>query len=81
MSRYTHMCLNLEGFLSHTPFPRGYVGVFKHDDGRQMTPAEARETMFAELRKGHRVIPCAPCDNFDYQTGCLGHDEPPGSEQ
>ena len=74
MSRVTHCCLDLEGFLSTTRFPRGYVGVFRHDDGRPMSPQEARSTMFDQLRMGRKVIPVGPvCEGFSYQTGCPGH--------
>lgn len=27
------------------------------------------------LNKGHRVIPIGHCPDFDYQTGCPGHDQ------
>lgn len=76
-----HCCLNVRGFLSNTRFPSGYVGVFKHDDGRPMSPAEARETLYDELAKGHEVIPCVSadqCPGFDFTGGgCPGHPDQP----
>ena len=70
-----HCCMDIEGFLTNTNFPRGFVGLLKHDDGRPMTPEEARTELFAQLRQGKRVIPMGPCDGFDFQTGCPGHEE------
>lgn len=49
--------------------------MFKHEDGRSMTPEEARDQLYDELAKGHEVIPFGPCDNFDYKTGCRGHEK------
>lgn len=72
----THMCLDIEGFLSNARFPDKFKGMFKHDDGSPMSPADARAELFACLRKGWRVIPLGACDNFDYQTGCRGHRGP-----
>ena len=76
MDRMFHLCMDLEGFIRNTKFPSGYKGVFTHDDGRQMSPVEARDQLRVYLLKGWRVIPTGKCDNFDYQTGCQGHDEP-----
>jgi hypothetical protein len=69
-----HMRMNLRGFLRNTPFPRGFVGVFQHDDGRSMTPNEAHDEVCDHIAKGHNFIPLGTCDNFDYvEHGCLGH--------
>lgn len=75
MTRW-HMCLNVRGFLRNQRFPRGYRGVFRHDDGRIMTPDEARNHLFDELARGHELIPIGDCDNFDHSTngGCRGHE-------
>ena len=73
-----HMKLNIRGFIRNSRFPQDY-GVFEHDDGRAMTPAEAQDMLLDELAKGHTVIPCGKCNNFDYSGGgCQGHrdDEP-----
>ena len=69
--------MDIEGFMRNAKFPRDYRRMFKHDDGRPMTPDEARSQLFAELRQGRRVIPMGDCDNFDYQTGCKGHPATP----
>lgn len=77
MTRW-HMCLNVRGFLRNHRFPRGYRGVFRHDDGRLMTPDEARNHLLDELARGHELIPVGACDDFDYSAGggCRGHDIP-----
>jgi hypothetical protein len=77
MSGMTHMCLDIEGWLTNHPKDRDYVGMFKHDDGRSMSPQEARAELFRQLRLGRRVIPMSICDNFDYQNGCQGHSDAP----
>lgn len=73
MSRSYHLCLDLRGAL-HNWSDREMKGVFKHDDGRVMTIREAKDALMDEIAKGRKVIPCSPCDNFDYQRGCQGHD-------
>lgn len=69
-----HMCLDVRGFLKNSK-KRDYKGMFKHDDGRTMTPDEAKDALLDELAKGHVVIPFGkPCDGFDYSGGgCPGH--------
>jgi hypothetical protein len=80
MSRTIHMCMDIEGFLNNARFPSSFEGMFKHDDGRPMTPQEARSELFEQLRMGRRVIQMCPCEGFDYQTGCPGHEESPSSD-
>lgn len=53
---------------------RQFEGLFKKDDGTLMTAREARAALLDELSKGHEVIPIGECDNFDYKTGCRGHE-------
>ena len=69
-----HMCLSVRGALMNWS-DRQFDGVFTHDDGRSMTPMEAKAALLDELAKGHEVIPCGPvCDGFDYGGGgCPGH--------
>ncbi|SEO65825.1 hypothetical protein SAMN05216316_0728 [Nitrosovibrio sp. Nv6] len=74
MGKSYHMCLDVRGALTNWS-DRNFRGVFTHDDGRKMTPAEAKSNLLDELSKGHEVIPCGKCDNFDFSgEGCLGHD-------
>jgi hypothetical protein len=67
-----HLCLDIRGALNN-----GRTDGFRHDDGRPMTKQEGRDALYDELAKGRRMIPLGECDNFDYQKGCLGHEEPP----
>lgn len=76
MSRILHMALDIEGFLSNSTYPRDFQRMFKHDDGRSMTPQEARAELFRQIRMGRRLLPMTTaCEGFDYDTGCPGHDE------
>ena len=73
-----HMSVDLRGMLRNGLYKNGGL---QHDDGREMTPDEAFDAICDEIAKGRRVIPLGQCDNFDYQTGCLGHaDQPPVSQ-
>jgi len=78
MTRSYHMCLDIRGALLNWK-NRDFRTLFKHDDGRRMTAAEARLALMEELAKGRKVIPCGECSNFDYQTGCQGHETQEGS--
>jgi hypothetical protein len=66
-----HMAVDVRGML--TKPLRQFKGMLKHDDGRTMTPHEAREALLDELSKGRDFLPYGKCDNFDYKSGCLGH--------
>ena len=68
-----HIGLDIRGCLLNWS-DRQMRGVITHDDGRAMTSVEARMALMDELAKGRKVIPCSPCDNWDYQTGCKGHE-------
>jgi hypothetical protein len=45
-------------------------------DGTRYTVDELRDALMDELSKGHEKIPTGDCDNFDYKTGCRGHEKP-----
>lgn len=70
-----HLCMDLRGFLKGARFPREYRGAFRDDDGRLLTPEEARDRLIDELAKGTRFLPVGTCDNFDPKWGCLGHED------
>jgi hypothetical protein len=71
--RSFHMCLDVRGALTNWK-NKDFRGMFKHDDGRKMTTAEAKAELLEELSKGHNFIPFGKCDNFDHKEhGCLGH--------
>lgn len=66
-----HLALNVKGLIDKPK--RQYQGLFAHDDGRPMTPDEAKRYLLDELAKGHDLVPYGRCDNFDPKKGCLGH--------
>lgn len=47
---------------------------FTKPDGSTFTANELKDAFLEELAKGHEVIPIGKCDNFDYKTGCCGHE-------
>ena len=69
---HIHICLDVKGFLKNAP-KRQYRGMFLHDDGRQMTPEEAKDHLLDALAQGNEFLPFGKCDNFDPKSGCLGH--------
>ena len=71
-----HLCIDLRGALKHFR-PKEWRGVMSGTDGHLMTPDEVKSYFLDRLAEGKRVIPCGPCDGFDYQTGCPGHPAPP----
>jgi hypothetical protein len=75
-----HLCLDLRGALMNWS-DRQFKGAFTHDDGRKMTAREAKLALMEEIAKGRKVIPCAPCNNFDYERGCMGHRRPVPEEE
>jgi len=68
-----HMCLDIEGALNWTK-NNNKKSFANHDDGRPMTNRELRQHLMDSAFEGKRVLPMGECDNFDYQTGCRGHD-------
>ncbi|WP_321895971.1 hypothetical protein [Paraburkholderia heleia] len=71
--RSFHMCLDVRGALTNWS-KRDFRNMFKHDDGRTMTPDEAKAELLEQLSQGHNLIPFGKCDNFDHKEhGCLGH--------
>lgn len=69
-----HMCANIRGMLRNHSRKGSLKNVFTDDNGHKLSDEEAREYLYDCLSKGWKVIPMADCDNFDYQTGCKGHD-------
>lgn len=70
-----HLCLCVRGALK---WPKSKLkNMFTKDNGQTATPDEAKEILLDELSKGHEVIPFSQCDNFDFKTGCKGHEDKP----
>ena len=76
MSKMYHLAVDIRGFLLNNKRDRDFKGVFTHDNGQPMSADQARNALMDELAKGHKVIPTCPCEGFDYQHGCPGHDVP-----
>lgn len=67
-----HCCLSIEGAIKNAKDLKGCITL---DNGQVlMTVKEIRDFMKFQLAMGRRVLPCGDCDNFDYQTGCKGHE-------
>jgi len=63
-----HMCLSIRGAIRNKMFSG-----FTDKNGRKLSRNEAENFLFDQLAEGKKVLPIGDCDNFDYQTGCLGH--------
>mgnify|MGYP000946287301 CR=1 FL=1 len=68
-----HMCADIRGLLENHRRKDSLKGVFKDKEGNPVSDESARDYLYECLMKGWRVIPVGECDNFDYQTGCMGH--------
>jgi len=67
------MCIDIEGILRH--FKRKKMtGLMSDDNGIPMTDKEIRSELAKALSEGKEVLPMGDCDNFDFKTGCRGHD-------
>lgn len=75
-SKTYSLSMNIDGFIRNNRYPRDY-NVFQDDDGRELSPAEARTYLALEKAKGRSVIPCSsecgnPCKHSE--NGCTGFD-------
>ncbi len=74
--RTVHVCQSVTGPLMHWT-KRDWQNATKwitKPDGSSFTADELKAAFIEELAKGHKVIPMCECDNFDYETGCRGHE-------
>lgn len=69
------MGLSVRGALRYSKqeFARMFKGVFSNN-GRVLTPDEAKNFLFDELSKGHEKIPIGDCNAWDFKSGCPGHE-------
>jgi hypothetical protein len=67
------MALDIAGWLMSHNRRQDYRGMFRHDDGRMMTPDEAKAELLHQLANGRKLLPYGDCPDFDYQAGCPGH--------
>lgn len=68
-----HTCMSIEGAILNAKTLKGCITV---DGYTLQTVKEIRDFMKGELAKGRTVLPMCRCSNFDYQTGCKGHERP-----
>jgi len=69
-----HLCMDIKGFLMRAS-KREYKNLFTSDDGRTMSPDEAKRELLDRLSKGENFIPFGNCDNFDpVKDRCRGHE-------
>ena len=78
-AKYTqhHMCMSVRGPLTNWPareWKRALKYITKDDGTPYRTVEELKAVFLEELARGHEVIPLGECDNFDWKTGCKGHE-------
>lgn len=66
----THMALSVRGALKN----RSFDG-FTDDNGREMGRKEVEDLLWQHAQQGHEMFPMGDCDNWDWKTGCKGHQE------
>jgi hypothetical protein len=76
VGRSYHFCVDIKGALRNWT-KKSYKGFMVDDEGRTMSFQKAKLELIRQLQMGRRVMPAGDCDNFDYQTGCKGHDKIP----
>jgi hypothetical protein len=65
------MCVNIAGSMKYA---KNFVGNITVNEKTLSTEKEVIDFFQSQLDMGRRVLPLGDCDNFDYQTGCKGHD-------
>lgn len=67
-----HRSLNIEAALKNVNLLSDTIEA----DGRILRKkCEIKRYLKRQLKAGRKYLPICDCDNFDYQRGCLGHDE------
>jgi hypothetical protein len=73
--RKVHVCLSVRGALNQTKAEMKLMASSITVNGKQLKTAdEVRNFLLDELSQGHEVLPIGECDNFDWKTGCKGHE-------
>lgn len=70
MMNRRHMCLSISGALKNWKDKEWQYLALQNN----MTVKELKAYFMKLDFEGHKVHPMEGCDNFDNQTGCLGHD-------
>lgn len=79
-SKTFHLSMHIDSFIAQSRYPDDYQNLMVQE-GRDLTPAEARTFFALEKAKGRIVIPCSsecgnPCKHSD--AGCTGFDHTGG---
>ena len=70
MKRIIQLSIDIDGGIQNARLLKGCITV----DGRVLnTVKEIRAFLYEQKAMGRDVLPIGECDNFDYQTGCRGH--------
>jgi len=73
------MCQSIRGPLLNWTWNEWNLArkwIKKSDGTKYLTVHELKSAFLDELANGHEVIPLGDeCDNFDYKTGCKGHEK------
>jgi hypothetical protein len=84
MSKTVHCCISVRGMLNwdKREAKKMLRSITKNDGTRFRDVAEFRDAMMSELAAGREVLPMSPeCDNFDFKTGCKGHESVGGEDK
>lgn len=65
-----HCRLDISGGIKNARMWRNCITV---DGWLLRTEKEVRAFFREQQAMGRKVLPIGDCDNFDYQTGCMGH--------
>jgi hypothetical protein len=66
------MSINVEGVLNQ--YKRKKINFCSHEDGTEMSDAEARFIFLKARNEGKRVLPMSEdCYRFCFEKGCKGH--------
>lgn len=71
MARRIHLHVSVDGALRN---PEPYIGAVKVDGKTLNTRAEVKAFFEYQRAMGRKLLPLGECDNFDYETGCRGHE-------
>ena len=67
-----HYCIDIASSIKHAKELKGCSVV---DGKRFVTVEEARSYLKEQFLLNRRFLPMGACDNFDYLTGCKGHEK------
>lgn len=71
MSNILHFAVDVRGMLLWSE--DDVKGLFKRDDGTEMTGREVKHRLMDLLQEGVLYLQDGSCDNWSPTEGCLGH--------